>query len=73
MEQTCNYCDDPTYKTNGNSEAICESRAYHGRCGVGESAKKRMPAVKVITQGRNEKCNCGSGGKFKNCCIDKRI
>lgn len=22
-----------------------------------------------MKQGRNEKCNCGSGKKFKNCCI----
>jgi len=21
--------------------------------------------------GRNEKCPCGSGKKFKNCCVDK--
>ena len=23
-------------------------------------------------QGRNEKCNCGSGLKYKKCCINKQ-
>lgn len=29
---------------------------------------KFLPDLKVITQGRNDLCNCGSGKKFKKCC-----
>ena len=29
------------------------------------------PIVKKYKINRNDKCPCGSGLKFKNCCIDK--
>lgn len=29
------------------------------------------PIKAVKTQGRNERCKCGSGKKFKMCCIAK--
>ena len=29
------------------------------------------PVVKKYKINRNDKCPCGSGKKFKNCCIDK--
>lgn len=34
---------------------------------------KQKPIVKKKVPGRNDKCPCGSGKKFKNCCIEKRI
>ena len=33
-----------------------------------EEPKKKEPIRKEISVGRNEKCPCGSGKKFKNCC-----
>ena len=32
------------------------------------SGKERIDYSKI---GRNDPCPCGSGAKFKNCCIDK--
>jgi hypothetical protein len=32
---------------------------------------KAMPFVKPFEPGRNEPCLCGSGRKFKRCCLDK--
>jgi len=32
---------------------------------------KQVPFKQHKKIGRNEKCICGSGKKFKNCCIDK--
>jgi hypothetical protein len=28
-----------------------------------------VPRVRAVTQGRNERCACGSGKKFKRCCL----
>ena len=33
-----------------------------------EERKKKEPTVKI---GRNDKCPCGSGKKFKKCCLGK--
>lgn len=35
------------------------------------SSKSGRPLVALKTPKRNDKCLCGSGLKFKNCCIDK--
>jgi preprotein translocase subunit SecA len=31
--------------------------------------KKKTPAASAKTAGRNDPCPCGSGKKFKNCCM----
>lgn len=36
--------------------------------GTGDAPKKKEPAKKSVTVGRNEPCPCGSGKKYKNCC-----
>ncbi|MGL4573124.1 MAG: preprotein translocase subunit SecA [Clostridium sp.] len=36
--------------------------------GSGDAPKKKEPAKKSVTVGRNETCPCGSGKKYKNCC-----
>lgn len=37
-----------------------------------ESAKKAMDErFRSVKIGRNARCPCGSGKKFKKCCIDK--
>ncbi|MGL4849206.1 MAG: SEC-C metal-binding domain-containing protein, partial [Clostridium sp.] len=33
-----------------------------------EEPKKKEPVRKEVVAGRNDKCPCGSGKKFKNCC-----
>lgn len=30
----------------------------------------RKPLVKIKLPGRNDKCPCGSGKKYKNCCME---
>ncbi len=32
---------------------------------------RRQPVVKKVKIGRNDPCPCGSGKKYKNCCLDK--
>ena len=46
----------------------------HQRFGYTKRARKILgvtlaPMIKEKTQTRNEKCSCGSGKKFKHCCI----
>ncbi|MGV3218023.1 preprotein translocase subunit SecA [Clostridium baratii] len=43
-----------------------ETAAVHE--GSGDAPKKKEPAKKAVTVGRNEPCPCGSGKKYKNCC-----
>ena len=35
---------------------------------IDKSSKNKKPSIKI---GRNEPCPCGSGKKYKKCCIDK--
>lgn len=62
--EVCVYCEipnKPIYKYGGKSEPICE-----------DCANFKGPPIKVEkVQGRNELCNCGSGKKFKKCCLLK--
>ena len=34
---------------------------------------RRQPSVKKAKVGRNDPCPCGSGKKYKNCCLDKDL
>ena len=43
-----------------------ETAAVHE--GSVDAPKKKEPAKKAVTVGRNEPCPCGSGKKYKNCC-----
>lgn len=61
--ETCKYCGAEGYKTNGLSEVICEKRAFNGKC-TGFNPRKVIPLP-----GRNDLCPCGSGKKYKKCCI----
>lgn len=67
MYESCKYCDKPVYKTNGKSEPICYNRAHTGSC---EPIKPRRV---IQTIRRNDRCPCGSGKKFKKCCMNKDI
>lgn len=38
---SCKYCDGYVFKTDGNADHICESRALTGECGIStEQAKE---------------------------------
>ena len=37
----------------------------------GDGSVKREPVKKKVKVGRNDPCPCGSGKKYKNCCLDK--
>ena len=41
--------------------------------GGGDQTVKRQPTVKKAKVGRNDPCPCGSGKKYKNCCLDKDL
>jgi preprotein translocase subunit SecA len=41
--------------------------------GAGDGTVKRQPVVKKDKIGRNDPCPCGSGKKYKNCCLDKDL
>ena len=41
--------------------------------GSGDHTVKKQPVVKKIKVGRNDPCPCGSGKKYKNCCLDKDL
>jgi preprotein translocase subunit SecA len=50
-----------------------EMEMIHGELDRPEPQKvaKQMPARKRREPGRNELCHCGSGKKYKNCCLKK--
>ena len=39
--------------------------------GPGKSQVKRQPVRKAVKIGRNDPCPCGSGKKYKHCCLGK--
>ena len=41
--------------------------------GGGDKSVKRRPVTKKAKVGRNDPCPCGSGKKYKNCCLDKDL
>ncbi len=41
--------------------------------GASDKTVKRQPIVKKVKVGRNDPCPCGSGKKYKNCCLDKDL
>lgn len=68
---TCEFCHREAFKTNGNSELICENRANSGRCEGYVSIKHETKSKYGRKVGRNETCPCGSGAKYKKCCLNK--
>ena len=44
-----------------------------GTGGGGDETVKKQPVVKKVKVGRNDPCPCGSGKKYKNCCMDKDL
>jgi uncharacterized protein YecA (UPF0149 family) len=57
----CGNCHKkPAFKTNGNGIPLCE------RC----ADPATLPLQVIQPPGRNTPCPCGSGKKFKTCCIN---
>ena len=44
---------------------------YEG--GADDNTLKQQPVAKKAKVGRNDPCPCGSGKKYKNCCLDKDL
>lgn len=57
----CHICGNEGYKSDGNSKIWCQ------KC-LGLLDKKQ-PIVNDKNINRNEICSCGSGKKYKRCCI----
>lgn len=55
----CTLCNKPEVATKAGDIPLCK------RC----DSPVTLPLRAEVTQGRNEPCNCGSGRKFKNCCL----
>lgn len=60
---SCHRCGMPGHKTDGHSRVWCR-----GCLGL-----LTRPAPRHVEKlpGRNDKCSCGSGMKYKLCCINK--
>lgn len=59
----CKYCHEIAYKTNGKGEWICFNLANTGKC------EGNKPITVKPQMGRNCGCSCGSGKKYKHCCL----
>lgn len=56
----CDYClKRPAFKTLGDSSEACE------KCAEGTVDPFRIEH----RLGRNDRCHCGSGKKYKHCCL----
>lgn len=67
--EKCAYCPSTNIcKYGGNSEPICYKCAGHELMEgtKGETFLRISPKLQ-----RNDKCSCGSGKKYKKCCINK--
>lgn len=63
--EECSICGEyaPVGKYGGKSQPICDRCLNRGR------QKDMTPIVKEKIPGRNDLCACGSGLKFKKCCL----
>lgn len=63
----CEECDQLALKTDGKGRWLC---AHH--LGYRPMIKPEAPIMrKFVKPERNALCFCGSGKKFKNCCMNK--
>lgn len=52
--------------------SACEIQTNFG-AGPGKRSRLRTPGRPLYRAGRNDPCPCGSGKKFKRCCIGKIV
>lgn len=77
----CIYCGGIAYKTNGSGQPICYDFAYTGRCNnpalrgmldeTNPKAVHKEPG-RIYGINKNTACPCGSGKKYKHCCLNKK-
>lgn len=61
-KEVCDFCGKPAYKTDGQCRTWCY-RCFN---------PIKQPMVNIGPSiGRNDTCPCGSGMKYKKCCINK--
>jgi hypothetical protein len=54
-----------------NQHGAFMSMLYTGSGRTINGRRVNIPLVSTVIGNRNDKCFCGSGLKFKKCCIDK--
>jgi uncharacterized protein YchJ len=52
---------------NPNDHHECEDHEHHAGC---QHGKQHFPVTKTVKIGRNDPCVCGSGKKYKKCCLN---
>lgn len=57
--------------THGPLTTAYDTAQGRGRSNAGGEEEKLTPIVKEDEPGRNDPCPCGSGRKYKRCCINK--
>ena len=57
MSDKCYLCDKKAVKTNGQGQLVCRTHS--------------LSSTPVLNKGirRNQQCPCGSGKKYKKCCM----
>lgn len=61
---------------NLNKNTEKEPHVHHEGCSHGhehQKSEKQMPIINEKKIGRNDPCLCGSGKKYKKCCIEKQV
>lgn len=74
FEQLLNRIDDniAQFLLKANIEQNTERKqTIKGNTNDHKEKESRKPLVKEKKIGRNDKCSCGSGKKYKNCCMNK--
>ena len=54
-------------------EKVAKDTFEGGPVGASDKTVKRQPTMRKAKVGRNDPCPCGSGKKYKNCCLDKDL
>lgn len=64
IDNICHICGEPGYKTDGECKIWCK------KCmGIAMSHTPYVRESKKLS--RNDLCSCGSGLKYKKCCLNK--
>ncbi len=56
----------PHNPNDPHEESDCEEHHHHAGC---QHGKQHVPMTQKVKIGRNDPCLCGSGKKYKKCCL----
>ena len=70
-EDTSRLVLTANFKVNENIEREQVAKPTNAIHGESDGTVKKQPVRKVQKIGRNDPCPCGSGKKYKNCCLSK--